>query len=87
MGEFFYDIVIETIMTIMEIIQERGVDITVNRLMDNDMVLFALYRTLLNGTNLFIQCQVRPQPNLSTDLHKLFVKLFQVLICIKQPPE
>ena len=24
MGEFFYDIVIETIMTIMEIIQERG---------------------------------------------------------------
>ena len=33
MGEFFYDIVIETIMTIMEIIQERGVDITVHRLM------------------------------------------------------
>ena len=87
MGKFFYDIVIETIMTIMEIIQERGVDITVNRLMDNDMVLFASYRTLLNGTNLFIQCQVRPQPYLSMDLHKLFVKLFQVLICIKQPPE
>ena len=37
MGEFFYDIIIETIMTIMEIIQEREVDITVNRLMDNDM--------------------------------------------------
>ena len=87
MGEFFYDIVIETIMTIMEIIQEREVDITVNRLMDNDMVLFAFYRTLLNGTNLFIQCQVRPQPNLSMDLHKLFVKLFHVLTCIKQPPE
>ena len=87
MAEFFYNIVLETIMTIMEIIQERGVDITVNRLMDNDMVLFAFYRTLLNGTNLFIQCQVRPQPNLSTDLHKLFVKLFQVLICIKQPPK
>ena len=87
MGEFFYDIVIETIMTIMEVIQERGVDIAINRLMDNDMVLFAFYRTLLNGTNLFIQCQVRPQPNLSIDLHKLFVKLFQVLTCIKQPPE
>ena len=86
MAEFFYDIVLETIMTIMEIIQERGVDITVNRLMDNDMVLFVFYRTLLNGTNLFIQCQVRPQPNLSTDLHKLFVKLFHVLTCIKQPP-
>ena len=87
MGEFFYNIVIETIMTIMEIIQERGVDITVNRLMDNDMVLFAFYRTLPNKTNLFIQCQVRPRPNLSTDLHKLFVKLFHILTCIKQPPE
>ena len=31
MSEFFYDIVIETIMTIMEIIQERGVDITVKK--------------------------------------------------------
>ena len=46
MGEFFYDIVIETIMTIMEIIQERGVDITVNRLMDNDMVLFCLLQDI-----------------------------------------
>ena len=79
MSKFFYDIVIETIMTIMEIIQERGVDITVHRLMDNNMVLFALYKTLQNGTNLFIQYQVRPQPNLSTDLYKLFVKLFHVL--------
>ena len=70
-------------MTIMEIIQERGVDITVHRLMDNNMVLFALYKTLQNGTNLLIWCQVRPQPNLSTDLHKLFVKLFHVLACIK----
>ena len=79
MSEFFYDIVIETIMTIMEIIQERGVDITVHRLMDNNMVLFAFYKTLLDGTNLFIQCQMRPQPNLSMNLHKLFVNLFQVL--------
>ena len=71
----------------MDIIQERGVDIAVKTLMDNDMVLFAFYRTLLNGTNLFIQCQVRPQPKLSTDLHELFVKLFHVLTCIKQPPE
>ena len=60
MGEFFYNIVIKTIMTIMETIQERGVDITVHRLMDNNMVLFAFYKTLLNGTNLFTQCQMRP---------------------------
>ena len=48
MGEFFYDLVIETTMTIMEIIQERGVNITVNRLMDNDVVLLAFCRTLPN---------------------------------------
>ena len=29
MSEFFYNIVIKTIMAIMDIIQERGVDITV----------------------------------------------------------
>ena len=74
-------------MTIMQIIQERGMDITAKTLMDNDMVLFAFYRTLLNGTNLFIQHQMRPTPNLSIDLHKLFVNLFQVLTCIKQPLE
>ena len=31
MSEFFYDIVIEAIVTIMETIQERGVDLTVHR--------------------------------------------------------
>ena len=86
MDEFFYDIVMEVTMTIMEIIQE-GVDITVNRLMDNDMVLFAFYRTLPGGTSLFLQCQVGPRPNLSMDLHKLFVNFFQILTCIEQPPE
>ena len=55
MAEFFYNIVIKTIMAIMDIIQERGVDITVKTLMDKDMVLFAFYRSLLDGTNLFIQ--------------------------------
>ena len=48
MSEFFYDIVIEAIVTIMETIQERGVDLTEHRLMDNDMVLFTLYMTLPN---------------------------------------
>ena len=87
MAEFFYNIVIKTIMAIMDIIQERGVDITVKTLMDKDMVLFAFYRTLLDGTSLFIQRQMIPQPDLSMDLHKLFLNLFQVLTCIKQLPE
>ena len=47
MSEFFYDIIIKTIMAIMDIIQERGVDITVKALMDKNMILFAFYRTLL----------------------------------------
>ena len=46
MSEFFYDIVIETIVTIMETIQERGVDLTEHRLMDNDMVLLTLYEDI-----------------------------------------
>ena len=48
MSEFFYDIVIEAIVTIMETIQERGVDLTEHRLLDNDMVLITLCKTLPN---------------------------------------
>ena len=48
MSKFFYDIVIEAIVTIMETIQERGVDLTEHRLMDNDMVLFTLCKILPN---------------------------------------
>ena len=48
MSEFFYNIVIETIVTIMETTQERGVDLTEHRLMDNDMVLFTLCKILPN---------------------------------------
>ena len=48
MSEFFYNIVIEAIVTIMETIQKRGVDLTEHRLLDNDMVLFTLCKTLPN---------------------------------------
>ena len=48
MSEFFYDIVIEALVTIMETIQERGMDLTEHRLLDNDMVLFTLCKTLPN---------------------------------------
>ena len=46
MSEFFYNIVIEAIVTIMETIQERGVDLTEHRLMDNDMVLLTLCKDI-----------------------------------------
>ena len=48
MSEFFYNIVIEAIVTIMETIQKRGVNLTERRLLDNDMVLFTLCKTLPN---------------------------------------
>ena len=66
----------------MEIIQEKGVEIHVNRLMEDDMVLFAFHRTMPNGTSLFIQSQIRPQPYLAMDLQGLFIDLFQILTCI-----
>ena len=46
MSKFFYNIVIEAIVTIMETIQERGVDLTEHRLMDNDMVLLTLCKDI-----------------------------------------
>ena len=46
MSEFFYNIVIKAIVTIMETIQERGVDLTEHRLMDNDMVLLTLCKDI-----------------------------------------
>ena len=55
MDQFFYEIIIESTLNIMEIIQERGVEIHVDRLMEDDMVLFAFHRTMPNGTSLFLQ--------------------------------
>ena len=84
MDQFFYEIIIESTLNIMEIIQERGVEIHVDRLMEDDMVLFAFHRTTPNGTSLFLQSQVRPQPYLAMDLQGLFIDFFQILTCIKE---
>ena len=85
MDQFFYEIIIESTLSIMEIIQEKGVEIHVNRLMEDDMVLFAFHRTIPNGTNLFLQSQVRPQPYLAMDLQGLFIDFFQILTCVGDP--
>ena len=76
MDQFFYEIIIESTITILEIIQEKEVEIHVYRLMEDDMVLFAFHRTMPSGTNLFLQCQVRPQPYLAVDLRALFIDFF-----------
>ena len=67
MDQFFYEIIIESTITILEIIQEKEVEIHVYRLMEDDMVLFAFHRTMPSGTNLFLQSRVRPQPYLAVD--------------------
>ena len=84
MDQFLYDMIIETTITIMEIIQERGVEIHMNRLMEDDMVLFAFHRTMPDGTNIFLQSWIRPQPHLAMDLQELFIDFFQVLTCTNQ---
>ena len=55
MDQFFYDIIIESTITVVEIIQEKEVEIHVYRLIEDDMVLFAFHRTMPSGTNLFLQ--------------------------------
>ena len=87
MDQFFYEIIIELTISILEIIQEKGVEIHVYRLMEDDMVLFAFHRTMPSGTNLFLQSQVRPQPYLAVDLQGLFIDFFQMLTCVEEPQQ
>ena len=44
MDQFFYEIIIESTISVLEIIQEKGVEIRVYRLMEDDMVLFTFNR-------------------------------------------
>ena len=84
MDQFFYEIIIESTITILEIIQEKEVEIHVYRLMEDDMVLFAFHRTMPSETNLFLQSQVRPQPYLAVDLQTLFIDFVQMLTCVEE---
>ena len=78
----YYQTIVESTITIMELIEERSVDIHLNRLMDeDDTVLFAFHRQMTNGTNIYTQIKVRPQPHLSMDLQELFLTFFQILTC------
>ena len=78
----YYQTIVESTITIMELIEERSVDIHLNRLMDeDDTVLFAFRRQMSNGTNIYAQTKVRSQPYLSVDLQELFLTFFQILTC------
>ena len=66
----------------MELIKEQSIDIHLDRLMDeDDTLLFAFRRQMPNGTNIYTQVKVRPQPHLSVDLQELFLTFFQILTC------
>ena len=78
----YYQTIVESTITIMELIGEQSVDIHLNRLMDeDDTVLFAFRRQMSDGTNIYAQIKVRPQPYLSVDLQELFLIFFQILTC------
>ena len=87
MDQFFYEIIIESTISILKIIQEKGIEIHLYRLMEDDMVLFAFHRTMPSRANLFLQSQVRPQPYLAVDLQVLFIDFFQMLTCVKEPQQ
>ena len=78
----YYQTIVESTITIMELIEEHNVDIHLNRLMDeDDTVLFAFHRQMSNRNNIYTQIKVRPQPYLSMDLQELFLTFFQILTC------
>ena len=87
MDQFFYEIIIETTISILEIIQEKGIEIHLYRLMEDDMVLFAFHRTMPSGANLFLESQLRSQPYLAVDLQGLFIDFFQILTCVEEPQQ
>ena len=87
MDQFFYEIIIESTISILKIIQEKGIEIHLYRLLEDDMVLFAFHRTMPSGTNLFLQSQVRPEPYLAVDLQGLFIDFFQMLTCVEKPQQ
>ena len=78
----YYQTIVESTITIMELIEQRSVDIHLNRLMDeDDTVLFAFHRQMSNETNIYAQTKVRSQPYLNVDLQELFLTFFQILTC------
>ena len=78
--EHFYHIVIESTITMMELIQKRQLNVQLSRMIDDDdIVLFTFQRRMPNGINTFVQNKVRPSPYLAMDLQALFVDFFQVL--------
>ena len=80
--EHFYHVVIESTVTILELIQRHQTNIQISRVMnDYHIVLFAFRRQMSNGTSVYTQSQVRPQPHLSMDLQQLFIDFFQMLNC------
>ena len=78
--EHFYHVMIESTVTILELIQKHQTNIQISRIMnDYHIVLFAFRRQMSNGTSVYTQSQVRPQPHLSMDLQQLFIDFFQML--------
>ena len=78
---YFHEIIIESSLTIMEIIQEHQQNIAMTTVMDNDAAVFTFHKVLPTGTTMFVECKLRPAPHLSTDLQNLFLTFYQIIKC------
>ena len=78
---YFHEIILETSITIMEIIQEHQQAIAMTRVMQDGIAVFTFHKVLPSATTMFAECKLRPAPYLSTDLQNLFLTFYQMIKC------
>ena len=81
---YYHQIVLESSLTIMELIQGCNLPITMIRCMDNDNVTFTFQRTLPDRISLFAEAKLQQQPYLLVDLQHLFTTFYQILKCTEE---
>ena len=80
MGDYYYhNVIIESTLTLLEIIHENDEPMTITQAMENDNIVFIIRKTLENGTSVTSIVCVRKEPYLVTDLQGLFLTFYQTL--------
>lgn len=80
MGDYYYhSVIIESTLTLLEIIHENDEPISITQTMENDNIVFIIRKTFENGMNITSFVCVRKEPYLATDLQGLFLTFYQTL--------
>ena len=80
MGDYYYhNIIIESALTLLEIIHKNDKPITITQTMENDNIVFIIRKTFENGASVTSIVCVRKEPYLVTDLQGLFLTFYQTL--------